>query len=186
MRWEPDPDHTSSTVSARHMMIATVRGSFRLRSGFLEYDERDPEHAYAEAEIDAASVDTRNPERDAHLRSADFLDVERSPTSAFRSTGDERHAHVVGDHTIRGITRQIALETEYNGTGRNQFGQRVMAFAARTRIDRRDFGMAWNVALEAGGVLLGPHLGLDIEAQAKEAAAPARAPAHAGGRAREA
>jgi polyisoprenoid-binding protein YceI len=123
-----------------------------------------------EATIDAASIDTGDAERDAHLRSAEFLDVERYPAITFKSQQVERVAEnqlrVVGDLTVRGVTRQVDLATTYNGRGRNPWGQEVAGFTATTKINRKDFGLTWNVALESGGFLVGDTLDVLIEVQA--------------------
>ena len=175
MRWEVDPNHTNVTVSAKHIMITTVRGTLRVKSGWIEFDERDPEHGHVEVEIDAASVNTGVQMRDDDLRSDKFLDVANHPTITFKSTEveqrDERHARVVGDLTIRGVTRQVALETEFQGRGKSPWNDERISFTASTTIDRRDWGMVWNVPLEAGGLLVGNDFKVEIEVQAKTAAA---------------
>jgi polyisoprenoid-binding protein YceI len=171
MRWEIDPNHTTVTISAKHMMITTVRGTVRVKSGWVEFDERDPEHGRVEVELDAASVNTGVEMRDNDMRSERFLDVANHPTITFKSTDveqrDDRHARIVGDLTIRGVTRQVALETEFQGRGKSPWNDERISFTATTTIDRRDWGMVWNLALETGGILVGNEFKIELEVQAK-------------------
>ena len=169
--WEIDPKHTLVEFGVKHMMFTTVKGRFTgLRGTINCADEADAARASVEAEIDAASVDTGEEQRDAHLRSAEFLDAERHPTMTFNSTGVERldseRLRVVGDLTIRGVTREVALETTFNGMGKNPYGQEVAGFTAETTINRKEFGLTWNAALESGGLLVGDKLEILIEVQA--------------------
>jgi polyisoprenoid-binding protein YceI len=177
MRWEIDPVHSTVAVSAKHMMITTVRGTVRVKSGWVEFDEKSPEHGRVEVELDAASVNTGTEMRDNDLRSENFLDVAKHPTITFRSTDveqrDARHARVVGDLTIRGVTRQVVLETEFQGRGKSPWNDERIAFTATTTIDRREWGMVWNLPLETGGVLVGNEFKVDLEVQAKTPAAVA-------------
>jgi polyisoprenoid-binding protein YceI len=175
-RWELDPAHTTVEFSAKHMMITTVKGRFSDVSGTIEADETHPDRSSAEASIDAASLDTRNEQRDEHLRSADFLDVANNPVISFRSkrvigaagkAGDQ--FEVIGDLTIRGTTREVTLEVTYEGKIRDMEGKERAGFSATTKIDRRDFGLVWNQALEAGGLLVGNEIAIAIEAEAVEA-----------------
>src|SRR5919197_633862 len=142
MRWEIDPNHTNVTISAKHMMLTTVRGTLRVKSGWIEFDEKDPEHGRVEVELDAASVNAGVEMRDNDMRSDKFLDVANHPTITFKSTEveqrDERHARIVGDLTIRGVTRQVALETEFQGRGKSPWNDERIAFTATTTIDRMD------------------------------------------------
>jgi polyisoprenoid-binding protein YceI len=172
-RWEIDPVHSEIAFSVRHMMVATVRGRFNQFQGVIEFDPAHPESGRVEVTIDAASIDTRNEQRDNHLRSPDFLDVERYPTITFVSKrieplGDNRF-RVIGDLTLRGVTREVALEAEFLGVGKDPWGGERAGFTARTKLNRHDFGASWNVALEAGGFLVGDTLEvtLDIEAVRK-------------------
>jgi polyisoprenoid-binding protein YceI len=169
--WAIDPNHSLVEFAVRHMRFTTVRGRFTRVEGFIHCpDEGDISRAWVEATIDAASIDTGAPDRDAHLRSPEFLDVERYPTITFKSKGVERvdqdEFRLVGDVTIRGATRELELATVYNGRGTNPWGQEVAGFTATTRINRRDFGLEWNVALEAGGFLVGDTLDVLVEVQA--------------------
>jgi polyisoprenoid-binding protein YceI len=160
---------------SEHMAIATVRGRFLTFEGSVTYDEADPSRSSATATMQAASIDTDWDQRDGHLRSGDFLDVERFPTVTFRSTSVEptgaRTARVHGDLTIRDVTRPVVLEAELVGMVKGMQGERRAAFEARTKIDREAWGLTWNVALEAGNVLVGNELKIEIEIEATEAAA---------------
>jgi polyisoprenoid-binding protein YceI len=170
-RWEIDPKHSLVEVAAKHMMLATVKARFKIQSAVLEFEPDDPSRSFVEATVDAASVDTGIPERDAHLRSPDFLDVERFPHVTFRSTRveqpDPRRGRVIGDLTIRDVTREVELGVRYAGRGKSPSGDDVVAFSATTAIDRRRFGITWNQALEAGGILVSNELRIDIEVEAK-------------------
>jgi polyisoprenoid-binding protein YceI len=175
--WTIDPTHTLVEFSAKHMMITTVKGRFADVSGAITVDEEHPERSHVEVEFKAASIDTRAEQRDQHLRSADFLDVEKFPTVTFRSRrvegarpepGDE--FKVVGDLTIRGTTREVTLDVTYEGRGRDPWGGDRVSFSADTKFDRRDFGLTWNAALEAGGVLVSNEIKIHLEVQAVRAA----------------
>lgn len=175
-RWELDPAHTTVEFAARHLMITTVKGRFSDVIGTIEADETNPNRSSAEASIDAASVDTRNEQRDAHIRSADFLDVDRNPVITFRSKRVEGAAgkagdrfRVIGDLTIRSTTREITLDTTYEGKITDMEGKERAGFSATTSLDRRDFGLVWNQALEAGALLVGNEISITIEAEAVQA-----------------
>ena len=167
--WEIDASHSSVGFVARHLMISKVRGAFAKVSGQLTIGET-PEASSVVATIDAASIDTGEPTRDAHLRSPDFLDVEKYPTLAFRSTYvkqlDETSLRLDGDLTIRGATRPVSLEVRYEGLVTDPFGNEKAAFSAETEIDREDWGITWNKALETGGVLVGKRVKIELEIQA--------------------
>lgn len=174
--WNIDPTHTVVEFSAKHMMITTVRGQFGAVTGAIVIDEANPERSSVEAEIDVTSLDTRTEQRDAHLRSADFLDVETYPSLRFRSLRVEGATkepgdrfRVIGELTIRDVTREVVLDATFEGTGRDPWGGDRISFSADTRIDRRDFGLVWNVALETGGVLVSNEIRIHIEAQAVRA-----------------
>jgi polyisoprenoid-binding protein YceI len=168
--WQIDPKHTFVEFAVSHMMIATVRGRFESVSGTIRADGANPNAATVEVEIDAASLDTHDPRRDAHLRSPDFLDVERYPSIHFRSTGVEQVAparlRLNGDLTIRGATRPVAIDVAQLGRGRGLDGLEVAAFSGELALDRREFGLVWNATLEAGAVLVGDTVAvrLDLEA----------------------
>ncbi len=169
-RWNLDPTHSGIHFSVRHMVIAKVRGRFGAFTGTLELDPRDLSSAKVEVEIDPSSIDTGVADRDAHLRSADFFDVERFPTARFVGArmepvgGDRYRLH--GALTIRDVTREVALDVEHLGASKDPWGNDRVAFAGKVSIDRRDFGLKWNQALEAGGVLVGERVDLELEVQA--------------------
>ena len=175
--WTIDSAHSLVEFSTRHMMITTVKGRFPAVAGTVTADERIPARSAVSVTIDAATIDTREAQRDAHLRSADFLDVERFPTITFESrrvegahasAGDRFRVH--GDLTIRGTTRAVTLDATFEGSGRDPWGGERASFSAQTTIDRRDFGLTWNQALELGGVLVGNEIRILLEVQAVKAA----------------
>ena len=182
MSWQIDPNHSHIQFSVRHMMISTVRGRFERFAGTIEGDEQDPTRSRVEVQIEAASVDTRAPQRDADLRSPNFLDAENYPYLTFKSTRieqtDSSHGRIIGDLTIRGVTREVVLDVEYAGQAKSPWGTTSAGFSATTKINRKDWGLAWNVALETGGVMVGDEVTINIELelvkqadQAQEAAA---------------
>lgn len=171
--WQLDPTHTLVEVAAKHMMITTVKGRFSGVEGTITADGTSPEHSRVAVEIDASSISTGVEQRDQHLKSADFLEVERFPTITFvsrRVEGGYAEAgdrfRVVGDLTIRGTTKEVILEAAYEGQGKDPWGGERAAFMADTVIDRRDFGLTWNQALETGGILVGNQLKIHLEVQA--------------------
>lgn len=171
--WKIDAAHTLVEFTAKHMMITNVRGRFADVNGTITIDEAKPERSSVVVEIDAASIDTRAEQRDQHLRSADFLDVENHPKVTFRSKSvaaasltEGARLRVVGDLTIRGTTREVVLDATFDGRGRDPWGGERVSFSADTKIDRRDFGLTWNAALETGGVLVSNEVKIHIEAQA--------------------
>jgi polyisoprenoid-binding protein YceI len=169
--WTLDPSHSQVEFGVRHMMISTVKGSFNELSGTIAYDGENLADAALEVEIDAASIDTRNADRDGHLRSGDFFDVETHPKLVFRSTGIEgtpESFKVKGDLTIRGETRPVVLDAELLGGGEDPWGNQRLAFRAETEINRKEFGLSWNQTLEAGGVLVGEKVRITLEVQAVE------------------
>lgn len=172
--WKIDPAHTDISFSAKHMMITTVRGKFDGVDGELHLDENDPARSSGEIRVAAASLSTGFDARDQHLRSADFFDVENHPSIAFRSTSVEPRKDgdfvVTGDVTIRGITRPVVFEVEFLGTTPGMTGARHAGFTARTKVNRKDWGLNWNMALEAGGWLVGEEIKLEIEVAADEVA----------------
>jgi polyisoprenoid-binding protein YceI len=171
--WVFDKPHTNLMFVARYAMLTKVRGRFGDFEGTIHVTEK-PEDSSVELSIDAASITTDNDTRDNHLRSGDFLDLENHPTITFRSTkiellGDDR-LRVTGDLTIRGVTREVVLDAEYVGVGKDAYGRTRVAFSARTEIDRDDFGVSWNMALETGGLLVGKRVQIELEVQALPAA----------------
>ena len=174
--WTLDPSHSLVEFSAKHMMITTVKGRFADVTGTIVIDEENPDRSTVEVEIATPSIDTRSEQRDAHLRSADFLDVDNFPTIVFRSKRIEgAHAEagdsfqVIGDLTIRGTTREVTLDATFEGTGKDPWGGERASFSAQTTIDRRDFDLTWNVALETGGILVSNQIKLTLEVQATKA-----------------
>jgi len=171
-RWNIDTSHSGIHFTIRHMVISKVRGAFERWQGTLAYDEQNPLASKVSVRIEAASIDTREPKRDAHLRSADFFDVESHPALSFESTKVEKLGEdqllVTGDLTIRGVTRSVALETELLGGGKDPWGKRRLGFSARTKINRKDFGLNWNQVLEAGGVLVAEQVEISLDLQAVE------------------
>lgn len=171
--WTIDPSHSLIEFAAKHMMITTVKGRIADVRGSLTIDEQDPERSSVEVELDAASIDTRSEQRDEHLRSADFLDAEHHPTITFRSRSIEGSPmsegdsfKVVGDLTIRGTSREVTLDATYEGRGTDPWGAEKVSFSATTKIDRREFGLTWNTALETGGVLVSNDIKIHLEIQA--------------------
>ncbi len=173
-RWNLDPVHSSVQFSARHMMVTNVRGQFRDFSVDVDFDPEHPEQGSVEAVIQAASIDTGMEQRDAHLKSADFLDVEHNPALTFRSTRVERvdgdQFRLYGDMTIRGETRPIVLEGEYLGVARNLQGGMSSGFTAHTKLSRKDWGLTWNVGLESGGWLVGDEVRVNVDVELLSAA----------------
>jgi polyisoprenoid-binding protein YceI len=167
--WQVDPVHTSVEFVARHLMVSKVRGKFTGVEGNINIAE-DPTESSVAVTIDAASVETGDEKRDEHLRSPDFFDVKRYPEITFRSMRVEGespgHFLVHGDLTIHGVTRPVSLEAEYHGWTSDPWGGRRAGFSATTEVDREDFGLTWNVAIEAGGVHVGKKARLDFEIEA--------------------
>ncbi len=173
--WNLDTVHSGINFSVRHMVVSKVRGRFAKFSGKLDLDEGDLTRSQIEATIDAGSIDTGTAQRDAHLKSADFLDAERFPEIRFRSSridklADDRY-RLTGNLTIRDVTREIALDVEYGGRAKDPWGNERVGFIAKASLDRKDFGLGWNQVLEAGGVLVGERVEIDLEVQGVRAAA---------------
>ena len=168
--WTLDPAHTSAEFAARHMMVSTVRGRFKTISGTLDFDPENPEASSVEATIQAADLETGVEDRDNHLRSADFLDVDTYPEITFKSTKvdvtGENSGKITGDLTIRGTTREVTLDVEYFGQGQDPYGRTIAGFAASSKINREDFGLTWNVALETGGWLVGKDIKVELNVEA--------------------
>jgi len=167
MSWKIDPAHSEINFTVRHMMISNVRGRFERFEGTVDFDEQNPTNSSVEVKIEAASINTREPQRDAHLRSPDFLDAEKYPYLIFKSKKievlDANHGRIAGDLTIRDVTNEVILEVEYNGTVKSPFGNTSAGFSASTSINRKDWGLQWNVPLEAGGWLVGETVQINIE-----------------------
>jgi polyisoprenoid-binding protein YceI len=164
-----DPAHTEVSAVVRHLVVSKVRGAFTGVTGMITIGA-DPLASTVTAQIPAGTINTGVAERDAHLRSADFLDAATYPTLDFRSTGLRRRGGdrfvLAGDLTIRGVTRPVELDLVFDGVARSPWGQEVVAFSASTEFDREDFGITWNKALETGGVLVGPKVRVEISAEA--------------------
>ena len=181
MAWQIDPAHSQIQFSVRHMMITNVRGTFDRFSGTVDFDEENPAQTTVDVQIEAASVNTREPDRDAHLRSPDFFNAEQYPYLTFKSKRvdviDDTHARLIGDLTIRDVTREVSLMVEYVGQAKSPWGMVSAGFNASTTINRKDWGLTWNQALETGGVLVGDNVNISIEVelikQPEEAAAAA-------------
>ena len=167
--WEFDTTHSEVTFSVRHMMVSKVRGRFAPPAGTFVIAE-DPRQSSVDVDIDAASVDTGEANRDGHLKSPDFFDVAEHPTIHFRSTGVR---HVKGDNwtldgelTVKGVTRPVSLDLEVNGVGRDPYGNVKSGFTATAKLNRDDWGLNWNAALETGGFLIGKEITVEINVEA--------------------
>ena len=173
--WNIDPSHSAIAFSVRHMVVSKTRGRFLKWSGQIRFDPDEPAASSVEVTIDPASLDTAEPQRDAHLRSADFFDVEKFPTASFRSTKVEGLAgdryRITGNLTLHGVTKAVVLDATYEGSGKDPWGGERAGFVASTSIDRRDFGLEWNKALETGGLLVGEKVELTLEVEAVKQAA---------------
>jgi polyisoprenoid-binding protein YceI len=168
--WNIDPTHSAIQFAVRHMVVSKTRGRFAKWNGKLVFDPEKPEASSVEVSIDPASIDTADAQRDGHLRSPDFFDVEKFPTASFKSTriedaGGDRY-RVTGDLTLHGVTRPVVLNATYEGTGKDPWGGERAGFSATLTIDRKDFGLEWNKALETGGLLVGEKVELTLEVEA--------------------
>jgi polyisoprenoid-binding protein YceI len=168
--WNIDPAHSVAEFKVKHMMIANVKGQFSKVSGLLVRDESDPANDRVEATIEAASIHTRDEQRDAHLKSTDFFHVEKFPTLHFKSTGinvvGEGELSVEGDLTIRGVTRKVRFAVEGpTPPTKDPWGNTRVAISASTKINRKDFGLTWNAALETGGILVGDEVTITLDVE---------------------
>ena len=174
-KWEIDSSHSGVHFSVRHLVIAKVRGQFTRWSGTLTAPDGDLDRASVNVIIDASSIDTGVADRDAHLKSPDFLDVERFPEIRFEASRVAAAAadrlRVIGTLTIKGVARETTLDVERLGTVKDPWGNERAAFSARTAIDRKDFGLTWNQVLETGGVVVGDRIDIELEIQAVRQAA---------------
>jgi polyisoprenoid-binding protein YceI len=165
-----DPTHSRIGFVARHAMVTKVRGSFNEFDGSGFFDEEDPSQSTLQLTIKAASIDTRNADRDAHLRSNDFFDMETYPEITFASTDvhqvDGEHYRVTGDLTIKGVTRPVTVDFEYTGAAVDPYGNRRIGFEGQTTVNRKDWGVNWNAVLDAGGVLVSEKVTLEFEVSA--------------------
>ncbi len=174
MAWKLDMAHSAVEFSVRHMMISTVKGNFKEFSVDVDIDPDDLAKSSVRAVIKAASIDTREPQRNAHLVSADFLDAEKYPEIVFQSrrvesVGGDRY-RVEGDLTIKDVTRPVSLDVTSLGIQTSPYGVKAAGFEATTKISRQEFGLTWNVALETGGVLVGDEIKISIDAEVNEVA----------------
>jgi polyisoprenoid-binding protein YceI len=168
--WNIDPVHSVAEFKVKHMMISNVKGQFTGFSGVLTLDETDITRSRIEASIEAASISTRDAQRDAHLKSADFFDVEKFPTLSFKSAGVTRAGHgeltVTGALTIHGVTRNVVFTIEGpTETAKDPWGNIRLGLSATTKINRKDFGLTWNAALETGGILVGDEVTITLDVQ---------------------
>jgi polyisoprenoid-binding protein YceI len=167
--WNIDTLHSTISFVVRHMLVSKVRGRFNRWRGQLQFDEASPLGASVTAQIEASSIDTNDRQRDGHVRSADFLDVARFPLISFRSTrvdtSSDGRLLLIGELTLRGVTREVALEVEYGGRMRDPDGNERVGFTAHTTISRRAFGVTFNQVLASGGLALGDKLEIEIEVE---------------------
>ena len=175
MTWNLDTTHSSVEFAVKHMVIASTKGRFTGYDVEANVDENNLANSNATVRIKADSIDTRDEKRDGHLRSADFFDVENNPYITFVSKRLEPNGHddykIVGDLTIRGVTREVPLDVEVGGQAKDPWGNVRMGFAATASLSRKDFGLTWNQALETGGVLVGDRVDVEIELEAIRQAA---------------
>ncbi|MBM7691270.1 polyisoprenoid-binding protein YceI [Peribacillus deserti] len=172
-KWALDPTHSSVDFSVKHMMFAKVNGSFNKFDAVIEADPADLTSADIEFTIDAASIDTRNDDRDVHLRSADFFDTENYPSITFKSNEitktSENEYSVAGVLTVHGVTRPETFTVTFEGQGKDPWGNEKAGFSVEGKIKRSDFGLTWNAALETGGVLVGDQINISLQIQAAKA-----------------
>jgi polyisoprenoid-binding protein YceI len=170
MAWNIDSAHSEVTFSIRHMMISNVRGQFKKFSGNINIDETNPANSSVDVTIEVASIDTRDEKRDGHLVSADFFDAATYPSITFKSTGitvtSANTGVIHGDLTIKGVTKPVALETTFSGKAKSPWGTTSAGFTATAKVNRTEFGLTWNAALETGGVLVGEDITVNIELEA--------------------
>jgi len=176
--WEIDPNHTESSFLVKHLMVSNVRGQFGKTTGTVVQDDKDLSKSKVEITIDARTVNTRVEKRDAHLKSPDFLDVEKFPTITFKSTrmtkGEGNTVKVDGDLTIHGVTRPVTVNVEYTPET-PAIGMTVRGFTATTKINRKDYGLNWNKAIEAGGVMVGDEVNITVEGELHKKTEPTAA-----------
>lgn len=168
--WNIDASHSIAEFAVKHMMVTTVKGRFGALEGAINFNESDPSASSATATIDVGSIDTNDPNRDTHLRSDDFFNAEQFPTITFQSkrvdVEDSNNWRLVGDLTIRDVTREVVLDTEYLGQIQDWQGKQRAGFTAETRLSRKEFGLKWNAALESGGVVVGDQVRVTIHIEA--------------------
>jgi len=169
MSWQIDPAHSQIQFSVRHMMISNVRGRFENFTGAIEFEEKDPTRSLVDVQIEAASINTREAQRDIHLKSPDFLNAEKYPYLSFKSKRiekiDDTHGRVIGDLTIRDVTKEVALDVEYAGQAKSPWGTVSAGFSATAKINRKDWGLTYNQVLETGGVMVGDVVNITIDSE---------------------
>jgi polyisoprenoid-binding protein YceI len=180
MSWQIDSAHSQIQFSIRHMMISNVRGRFENFTGVVEFNEQDPTRSSVDVQIEAAGINTREAQRDGHLKSPDFLNADKYPYLTFKSKRIEKtdatHGRIVGVLTIRDIAKEVVLDVEYSGQAKSPWGTTSAGFSATTKINRKEWGLTWNQALETGGVLVGDEVTVNIELEiVKQAEAQAKA-----------
>lgn len=168
--WKLDPAHSGAEFKVKHMMISNVKGSFSGLNGTLVEDKADPTRSHVEASIDIATISTGDAQRDGHLKSADFFDAEKYPTMTFKSTQVEQKGEgeyrVTGDLTLHGVTKPVTFAVEGpSAPGKDPWGNTRIGLSATAKINRKDFGLSWNAALETGGFLVGEEVQITIDAQ---------------------
>lgn len=167
MNWTIDQSHTAIEFTVKHMMLSKVRGHFEKFTGEVALNKEEPEKTTVDVRIDTSSVNTREPKRDAHLRSADFFNSEVFPEMIFKSKRveqiDNLHAKMIGDLTIRDITREVVMNVEYTGEMKSPWGSVSVGFVGATKISRKEWNLTWNQMLESGGVLVGDEIEITIE-----------------------
>jgi polyisoprenoid-binding protein YceI len=180
MAWQIDSSHSQITFSVRHMMISNAHGRFEKFAGVVNFDEANPTQSSVDIRIDAASINTRDEKRDGHLRSPDFFDAAKYPEITFKSTRiekfDDNHGKIYGDLSMRGVTHEVVLTTEYSGQN-SIWGRTSAGFDASTRINRKLWGLTWNQALESGGLLVGEDININIELEIVKETQPQEAKA---------
>ncbi len=173
MTWNIDTKHSQVTFSVKHMMVSTVKGNFKVFGGKLEIDEENPANSWVEAEAEVKSVDTRDEGRDKHLRTSDFFDAENHPTITFKSKKVEPVSNdefrILGDLTIRGVTKEVVFNAEYAGQVKDSYGKQRAGLNAKTSINRKDFGLTWGALLESGGAVVADKVNIEIDLEATKA-----------------
>ena len=183
MSWKVDNSHSHVQFAVRHMMVSTTRGHFDKFTVDADINENDPTQSRVDVTIDVTSLSTRDDKRDAHLHSPDFFHAQEYPVIKFKGTRgeriDDKHGKMYGDLTIRDVTKEVVLDVEYLGQAKSPWGSTSAGFTAHTKINRKDFGLTWNVGLETGGFLVGDEVKIEIEIEFTKvpAAAPVAEPA---------
>ena len=178
MGWNVDFAHSQIQATVRHMMISNVKGHFDKFKVDSQINEEHPEESQVDVQIEAASVNTKMEQRDAHLRSADFLDVEKYPYITFKTTRnqiiDDKHGKMTGDLTIKGVKQPVVLDVEYQGQSKSPWGTINAGFTAHAKLNRKDWGLNWNAVLETGGWLVGDDVKIEIDIEFTKVPEPVR------------